>query len=361
MNVRLTRRTMIKAAVTKAAVAALATPTILTPRAWADSKSIQVGIYTAQQGEYVRKQIIPKFQADYNCRVFTTEGVTLTQIAALRATRSNPKYSAMFMDDIGIDLASKEGLIDKLPVDKIPNLQRVYKRFLVSDGYGAAFAISTGGLFVNPQSGIDIKSYGDLWDPKFEKRFLMAPPHYTQSIYMLVATASMVTGKPLKDAQYVADQAWPKLTDLKRSVLTTFESPAMVMMVAQGQADVGGIDYSKDIYPYTVAGAPLDMVFPKEGTFAGINCLSFVKGAPEPELGAAFINRMLDPAVQQGLAEATLTAPSVSGLNLKPDLAKYIAYPDTKMDEMGLFACDWAYVNPRRAAWLEKYNQIFAS
>ena len=353
---KIARRTLAKAA-----TAALATPIILTPRSWAAAKSIQVGIYSAQQGEYVRKQIIPQFETDYKCRVFTTEGVTLTQIAALRATRNNPKYSAMFMDDIGIDLASHEGLIDKLPADKIPNLARVYKRFMFNDGYGAAFAISTGGLFVNPQSDIKIASYGDLWEPRFEKRFLMAPPQYTQSIYMLVATASMVTGKPLHEAQYVADQAWPKLTALKPSVLTTFANPAMVMMVAQGQADVGGIEYSKNIYPYTVAGAPLDMVFPKEGTFAGINCLSLVKGAPEPELGAAFINRMLEPAVQQGLAEATLTAPSISGLNLKPDAAKYIAYPDSKMDAMRLFACDWGYVNPRRPAWLEKYNQIFGS
>jgi putative spermidine/putrescine transport system substrate-binding protein len=356
MSIRIGRRGF-----TKAATAALATPTILSSRAWADGKSIQVGIYTAQQGEYVRKQIIPQFQTDYNCRVFTTEGVTLSQIAALRATRSNPKYSAMFMDDIGIDLAKKEGLLDPLPVDKIPNLERVYKRFLFSEGYGAAFAISTGGLYINPQNDPKITSYGDLWQERFRKRVLMITPKFTQSIYMLVATTSMVTGKPLKEAQYLTDAGWDKIADLKPNILTIYEAPATVMMVAQGQADVGGIEYSKNIYPYTVAGAPIDMVFPKEGTFAGINCLSFVKGAPEPELGAAFINRMLEPSVQQGLAEATLTAPSISGLNLKPDAAKYAAYPESKMDDMRLFACDWAYVNPRRPAWLEKYNQIFGS
>ena len=72
----------------------------------------------------MRKQIIPKFEADYDCKVFTTEGVTLTQIAALRATRDNPKYSVMFMDDIGIELSKREGLIDPLPADKLPNLCR---------------------------------------------------------------------------------------------------------------------------------------------------------------------------------------------------------------------------------------------
>ncbi|WP_428485023.1 ABC transporter substrate-binding protein [Rhodopila sp.] len=346
---------------TKAAVTALAAPMILTPRAWADGKSIQVGIYTAQQGEYVRKKIIPKFEADYKCRVFTTEGVTLSQIAALRATRTNPKYSVMFMDDIGIDLAKLEGLIDPLPVEKLPNLQRVYKRFLFSGGYGAAFAISTGGLYFNPQNDPKITSYGDLWQERFRKQVLMVTPKFTQSIYFLTATASIVTGKPLHEAQYALDTAWPKMAALKPNILTIYEAPTTVMMVAQGQALVGGIEYSKNIYPYTVAGAPIDMVFPKEGTFAGINCLSFVKGAPEPELGAAFINRMLEPSVQQGLAEATFTAPSISGLNFKPEIAKYIAYPESRMDEMKLFACDWAYINPRRPALLEKYNEIYGS
>ena len=356
MGIHLTRRTLATTA-----TAALATPAILTSRAWADGKSIQVGIYVAQQGEYVRKHIIPQFEADYNCKVFTTEGVTLTQIAALRATRNNPKYSVMFMDDIGIDLAKGEGLIDPLPVDKLPNLDRIYKRFLFSEGYGAAFAISTGGLYINPQNNPNITSYGDLWQDRFQKRVLMITPKFTQSIYMLVATASLVTGKPLHEAQYALDAAWPKMAELKPNILTIYEAATTVMMVAQGQADVGAIEYSKDIYPYTVAGAPIDMVFPKEGTFAGINCLSFVKGAPEPELGAAFINRMLDPAVQKGLAEATLTAPSISGLTFKPDVAKYIAYPDGKMDEMGLFACDWKYINPRRPALLEKYNELWGS
>src|SRR6202789_141593 len=111
----------------RAILAGAALPLVSIGRAWAAQRSIQVGIYTAQQGEYVRKQIIPQFQADFNCQVLTTEGVTLTQIAALRATRDNPKYSVMFMDDIGIELSKREGLIAPLPVEQLPNLANVYK------------------------------------------------------------------------------------------------------------------------------------------------------------------------------------------------------------------------------------------
>jgi putative spermidine/putrescine transport system substrate-binding protein len=325
------------------------------------TRSIQIGIYTAQQGEYVRKQIIPKFEADYQCQVFPTEGFTLSQIAALRATRDNPRYSVMFMDDIGIELAKREGLIDRLPVAQVPNLAKVFKRFLFFDGYGAAFAISTGGLVYDPQTIKPLASYNDLWDARFRQRFLMMTPKSTQSLYLLIAAATLVTGKPLKESQYHIDEAWEKMAALKPNLLSIYENSAQIMMVAQGQVDVAGIEYSKNIYPYTVQGAPLDMCFPREGTFAGVNCLSYVKGAPEPDLAAAFINRMLDPGVQQGLAAATLTAPSVAGATFPAEIGKYIAYPEAKMDEMGLFTADWAYINPRRPAWLEKYNQVFGS
>src|SRR5471030_3013230 len=74
-------------------------------RAWAQEKSIQVGIYNGPQGEFVRKEMIPKFEADYKCKVFSDGAMTLGQIARLRETRENPKYSVMLMDDIGVELA----------------------------------------------------------------------------------------------------------------------------------------------------------------------------------------------------------------------------------------------------------------
>ena len=48
-----------------------------------------------------------------------------------------------------------------------------------------------------------------------------------------------------------------------------------------------------------------------------------------------------------------------TGASFAPDIAKYIAYPEAKMDSMGLFTADWAFINPRRPTLLEKYNQVF--
>src|SRR5258708_1330174 len=126
-------------------------PMIAGRRAAAAERSITVGIYAGQQADVVRKQIIPPFEEKYQCKVYTTEGVTLGQIAVMRATRNNPKYTVMFVDDIGVEIAKREGLIEKLPREQIPNLDRVMDRFVFNDGYGAAFAMSAAGLVYNSQ------------------------------------------------------------------------------------------------------------------------------------------------------------------------------------------------------------------
>ncbi|MEJ0015213.1 MAG: extracellular solute-binding protein [Acetobacteraceae bacterium] len=339
----------------------LAAPLIIGRRASAADPSITVGIYTGQQGDVVRKQLIPPFEAKNKCKVYTTQGVTLEQIALMRTSRNNPKYSVMFIDDIGVELAKREGLIEKLPAEQIPNMQRVLPRFIYFDGFGAAFAQSTAGLCYNTATGKPLKSYAELWDPRFKARFMMETPKATQSLYLLIAAVSVETGKPYKETQYMIDQAWPKMEALKPNVLSIFESQTTVMQVASGQCDLAGIFYSKTVYPYAVAGAPVDMCFPREGSFVGINCLTLVKNAPNRDLGIAFINHMLEPGIQQLLAEQTLTAPTITGLEFKPDVAKYLAYPESKMDEMEIFSPDWAYINPIRSKLLEKYNQVFGA
>lgn len=352
----LTRRTLIKAGVSAACF-----PAIIS-RAWPqEARQLHVGVYNSALGKLIQKEVIPKFEAEFKCRVFTIEGATLSNIAALRATRDTPRFSVMMMDDVGIPQAKQEGLVGKLDAAKIPNLARVYPRYIFEDGYGVGFSISSAAMFINPQVTNPLKSYEEIFDAKYRKQILLNTPKNTQSVLMLIVAASLVTGKPFKEAQYLVDQGWDKLATLKPNVLTIYDSEAQVLQVAQGQATIGGIEYSKAIYPHTAKGLPLDMTFPKEGAFTGINSMTIVKNAPEPELGAAFINRILDPAVARMLSEQTLSAPSVSGIDFKPETAKFLAYPDTKATDLGLFTPDWNFIVPRRGPWLEKYNEVFTS
>ena len=72
----------------------------------------------------------------------------------------------------------------------------------------------------------------------------------------------------------------------------------------------------------------------------------------------------LSPFPQTGadrLPECRLVAPSIAGLDFKPDVAKYMAYPESKMDEMRIFSPDWVFINLPRPKLLETYNQVFGA
>lgn len=340
--------------------AGLAAPLGFVRNGWAQGKSINVGTYTGPQGEFIRRQVIPKFQSDLGCRVFQTEGVTLGQIALLRTQKGNPTYSVMFMDDVGVPVAKEEGLIEALPREKMPNLARVIPRFVLNDGFAAAFAVSIVSPYYNTDAVSGIETWEQLWDPKYKNRFMLITPKQTQSVQMLVAAAALATGKPFQEAQYLLDQGWDKMAALKPNVQTIFDNNVnAVLQVMQGQADIAGPDFSKTVLPYAMKKAPVAMSAPKEGVFGGVNTVTLVKNAPNPDLGAAFADRMLDPGVQKALSEYTFAAPTVTGIALNAETAKVAPYPESRMEELKLMTIDWTVINPKRGAIVEKYNQVF--
>lgn len=345
------------------ATSMLAIPAVMTAsRAWAQERSIQFGNFASLQGRVIRDKVIPAFEEEFKCRVYPSDGATLTHLASLRATKNNPKFDVMLMDDNGIGIAKNEDLVTEITSSMVPNLANVNKRFVIGDGYGVGFAVSAGGLYIDPKVTEPLESYGDLWDDRFRRKFLMGTPKYTQSTFLLIAVAAVISGKPLSEAQYLIDDAvWEKMAQLKDNVLTIYDATSQVMMVPQGQAAVGGVEYTKNVYPLKDKGISIDMVFPKEGAFAGVNCITLAKNSPQPELAVEFINRLLSPEVQHLLAVETLTAPTVGGLTFDDKVAGYLAYPEEKLDEMNLFMPDWDFINPNRPAWLEKYNQVFGS
>jgi len=351
-----TRRTFLAAT-----AVGVASPMMMRRNAWAQDKEIAIGIWGGAQGEFIKKQVIPTFEKDFGCTVLAEEGFTLPNISKMRATKSNPKYTVMFIDDLAIPICKAEGLIAPLPADKMPNMTRLFPRFNYEGGYGTGLGISLGGLFYNTANKPPV-SFAELWDPKYKSNIKLNSWKNTSGLFFLIATASVVPGKPFKEAQYDIAQPWDKLAALKPNVQNVYVSAIEAANeVAQGQALVGGVDYSKYIYPYTVQGAPVDMAFMKEGSFAGVNCQVLVKGGPNQDLGVAFMDRMLAPTVQKALAEFALVAPPVAGIEFKPETLKLIAYPDTKMDELGLFMPDWTFINERRSTWTEKVNQIFSA
>jgi putative spermidine/putrescine transport system substrate-binding protein len=352
----MTRRTFGKLTL---GAAGLMAPMGFVRNGWAAGKQIQIGIWGGSQGEFVKKKIIPAFEKDFDCRIVAEEGFTLANVGKMRATKDNPKFSVMFIDDVAIPMCKQEGLIAELPKSDMPTLANLYPRFGF-DGWATALAISVAGLFHNTDV-TPPDSYAALWGPEYAGKLKLVSPKNTPSVFFLIVAASLKTGKPFAEAQYLIGDSFDKVAEIKGNVQNLFDNgPQAANEIAQGQADIGLLELSKYVYPYTAKGAPVTMSFPKEGSFAGNNCQVLIKNGPNQDVAVAFMNRMLEPAVQKAFSEYAYTAPPVSGIEFSSETLKYLAYPVEEMDKRGLFTPDWEFINANRSGWTEKMNGIFA-
>jgi putative spermidine/putrescine transport system substrate-binding protein len=359
--ITVSRRAFLRTAIASGAALAgsLSFPSVITPARGAE-KSIKIGIWAGPDGELLQSTIIKRFAEQHRVKVLIDEGITTEQLARMRASKNNPTHTVMFLDDIGVTVAKREGLIDKLSEDKIPNLANVLPRYLTDDGYGVGIQVSTVALTYDAQ---ELKSppasWEIFWDPKYTGKIAVPSLSSTNGINLVVMAAALATGKPFKEAQYETDAAFQTLAELKPNLHSIWTKTALAAVaMQQGEVMMMGPMYSKFIWPYIDRGLPANHVIPKEGAFAGVNCQTLVKGGPYPELGAAFINEVLSVESQTLLAKKLTIAPVVKGVELPPQILELVAYGDGK-EEM-LFVSDWEFLIDIRPEWTERWNTLFS-
>jgi putative spermidine/putrescine transport system substrate-binding protein len=288
------------------------------------------------------------------------EGLTTEQLARLRASRNNPVHTVMWIDDIGVNIAKKEGLLDPLPADKIPNLAKVFPQYIVEGGYGVGIDVSPVALTYSTR---DLKegptSWTALWDPMYKSRVAVPSIAGTHGVNLVVAAAALETGKPFQEAQYETEAAFKRLAALKPNLHSIFSKSALVVpAIQQGEVVIVGPYYGHNIWPYIDKGLPANHIIPREGGFAGLSCQTLVHGAPYPELGVEFINAMLDAETQVMMSNKLSNAPVVQGVQLAPETLARVPYGAGK--EGLLFVSDWEFINTVRAEWTERWNQVFS-
>ena len=103
----------------------------------------------------------------------------------------------------------------------------------------------------------------------------------------------------MPEAQKDVDAGFKKLVTLKPNLLTAYtQMPQAYNLLEQGEGFMISSAISQVALERKQSGAPVDIAVPKEGIFAMPSGVALVKGAPQPELAAGFINEMIGPEVQ---------------------------------------------------------------
>jgi putative spermidine/putrescine transport system substrate-binding protein len=360
LSIAVTRRRFLGTAVASGVAVAggWPLPFIITPARGAE-KQIKIGMWAGPRSELIKATLIKQLEEKHRVKFLVDEGWTTEQLSRLRASKNNPAHTVMFLDDVGVNIAKKEGLIEKLPEDKMPNMANVFPRYIIEDGYGVGIDVGTVALSYNTREMKESPtSWAALWDPPYKGRVTIPSIIGTHGLNMVVIAAALATGKPFQEAQYESDAAFKQLLELKPNLHSIWTKNALVMAaMQQGELLLMGPSYSSTIWPYIDEGLQAGHVIPQEGGFAGLGCQTLVKGGPHPELGAEFINGILALDMQASLAKKLSVAPVVKDVELPPQVLARIAYGEGKEDM--LFASDWEFINSVRPEWTERWNKSF--
>ncbi len=206
--------------------------------------------------------------------------------------------------------------------DALPWAQNFYQM-----SGGRAFGVYAGALGfafnsdILAENGLVTPScWKDLTDPQYDGLVQMANPNSSGTAFTVLATLVQLLGE---------DEAFRYLEALTRNISNfTTSGAAPVKAAARGETGIG-ISFIHDAVTQQLAGAPLVIVAPCEGTGYEIGAVSIVKGARHLDAARQFVDFSMSPEGQAtGAASGQNQIPSNAKAALPP------AAPDISLIRM---------------------------
>jgi putative spermidine/putrescine transport system substrate-binding protein len=341
-TVSFNRRAILAAA--GAATAALAAPRILR----AQTKEVVVG-GAASHKSFVEQIVAPAVEKKLGCKVVFEGSRSLVNLEKMQKNKDKQYLSVVMMDDPVMIPAVSEGLLEKLTPTKIPNLAALKPGTIHMDGMWCNYLQPWLAIAYNPKvMPVAPTSWAEIYDPKYKGRIILPSLQNTEGLANLFMAAHLATGKPMAEAQKDIDAAFKKLVTIKPNLLTAYtQMPQAYNLLEQGEGFMISSAISQVALDRKSSGAPVDIAVPKEGIFSMPSGVALVKGAPQPELGAGYIDVMLSTEVQGTLAAKTNSLPT----------NKAAAIPPGMPTNATIHTIDWAFVAANREAWVKRWDR----
>ncbi|WP_114377540.1 ABC transporter substrate-binding protein [Elioraea thermophila] len=278
-------------------------------------------VYCTVQEEWCRP-MMAAFERATGIRVAMTRrssGETLTQI---RAERANPRGDVWWGGTGDPHLqAAEEGLTEEY---RSPNLallhpwavrQAEQSGFRTVGIYAGALGYSFNARELERRRIAAPRCWADLLRPEFRGEVQMADPNTSGTAYTMLATIVQLKGE---------EPAFEYLRALHRNINQyTRSGAAPARAVATGETLVG-ITFLHDAVTQKVAGAPVQIVAPCEGTGYEIGSMSIIKGARNLDNAKRFYDWALTAEAQAiGATAKAYQIPSNREAPIPPEAPRF--------------------------------------
>lgn len=257
-------------------------------------------LYLYNWGDYLDPDIKTQFEEETGIKV--VEDVYETnEIMYQKINNGSSKYDLIIPSEYMIQKMSREGLLEEINYDNIPNFEYIgdnYKNlpYDANNTFSVPYMWGTVGIMYNTTLVDEddvIDSWNVLWDPKYKNEILM-PDSVRES--MMAALIKLGYSQNTTNLDQIAlakeELIKQKQQDLVRAYVVDEVKDAMI----GGEAAIAVV-WSGDAVIMQDENEDLEYVLPKEGTNKWFDGLAIPKGAPHKENAEKFINFLCRPDI----------------------------------------------------------------
>lgn len=285
----------------------------------ADGKSDEKVVNILNWSEYIPDKVIKQFEEETGIKVnYSTVSSNEEMVAKLSVSSSG--FDLAVPSTYFVEALIKEGRLEKINKENIPNLKNIGEEFLgwdfdPNDDYSLPFMWGSEIIAYNEDLvDIDIKSYKDLFHPSLKNSLVVLDDPRT----MLGAMLAMLGYSPNSTNEDEIMAAGEELKKLSPNI-KAFNSDDAKRMLA-GNEVKAGVVYAAEAFLAQQDNPKIKMVIPEDHLSLWQDNFVIPKGAPHKENAEKFINFIYRPEVSKEITmDYPYNNPNVEALKLLPD------------------------------------------
>lgn len=316
-----------------------------TPEPSKEPASKELVIYCPHPLEFI-DPIVAEYEAQTGITVEVVAAGTGELLKRIEAEKDNPLGDVLW----GGSQSTLQPKLDLFEEYRSVNEEAVFDDCKNTDGRMTRFTNIPSVIMVNTNliGDIKIEGYQDLLNPALKGKIAHADPSKSSSSFehLVNMLYAMGNGDPEKGWDYV--EALSKNLDGK----LLSGSSAVYKGVADGEYTVG-LTFEEGGAKYVADGAPVKLVYMKEGVISKPDGVAIIKGAKNMANAKSFIDFVTSKEAQ------SLIASQLNRRSVRKDVPPADGLKAT--NEINLIYDDLTVVMDNKQVWLDKFKDIFTS
>lgn len=304
-------------------------------------------IIYSPNSEDIINTIIPMFEKETGIKVELISAGTGELIKRISSEKENPYADIMF----GGSKAQALGYPELFEEYVSKNNDEMLDGHKNAEGFLTPYIADGSVILVNTDliGDIKIEGYEDLLNPELKGKIAAADPASSSSAFAQLTNMLLAMG-----GDYTSEKGWDYVEALIKNLdgKVASGSGAVHKGVADGEYVVG-LTYEDPSASYVRDGAPVKIIYPKEGAVFLDAGVEIIKGSKNLENAKKFVDFVISKEAQDAFGTKLTNRPLRKGVELGDHM--------TPLSEINIIVEDEEYVKENRDKIIEKYIDVFTS